>query len=116
VAKEYETGALADQPVALARGAVADSVSIKPVTALLSEAVKLLTGTTSELEVAGIVKAVMMGLVISEYAPVVYLKYAENLMLALYAAPYVDSIPDDHVPPTKVAGVLVDTYLMRGAF
>jgi hypothetical protein len=65
VAKEYETGALTDQLADAASGAVADSVSIKPVTDLLSEAVKLLTGTTSEEEVAGIVKAETTGLVTS---------------------------------------------------
>jgi hypothetical protein len=117
VAKEYETGALADQPAALARGAVADSVSIKPVTALLSDAEKLLTGTTSEEEVAGMVNAEMMGLVISEYALVVYLKYAENLMFSLLYVPNVDGIPDDHVKPvTMLPGVLVDANLMYGGF
>jgi hypothetical protein len=117
VAKEYEAGALSDQPAALARGAVADSVSIKPVTALLSVAVKLLTGRTSEVEVAGIVKAVMKGLVISEYALVVYLKYADHLMLVLYDAPNVGVIPDDHVKSeVTLADALVDTYLTYGAF
>ena len=83
VAKEYETGALEDQPTALARGAVADSVNINPITALLSEAAKLLTGTTSEVEVAGMVKAVMTGLMASDTAPVVYVQYTEKLKLAL---------------------------------
>jgi hypothetical protein len=97
VAKEYETGATADQPAALARGAVADSDSIKPVTAMLSEAVKLLTGTASEEEVAGIVKAVTMGLVTSDTVPVVYVQYTDHLMLVLYEVPNVGVIPDDHV-------------------
>jgi hypothetical protein len=63
--KEYETGAPAVHPASAARGAVAVSVSLKPVTALLSEAVKLLIATVSVGEDSGIVKAVITGWVIS---------------------------------------------------
>ena len=115
--KEYETGAPADQTASSTRGAEADSVSIKPVTALLSEAVKLLTGTESEEEVAGMVKAVIMGLVISAKAVGVNVQYTENLKLALNEVPNVDDTPDDHVASElTLAGVVVDAYLMYGAF
>jgi hypothetical protein len=76
-----------------------------PVTALLSEAVKLLTETNSEVEVAGMEKAVTTGLVISD---TVYVQYTENLNLTLTFEPNVDGIPEDHVlPEAPLPGVSV---------
>jgi hypothetical protein len=117
VAKEYETGALTDQLADAASGAVADSVTIKPVTALLSEAVKLVIATASEVEVAGIVKALTTGLVTSGTALGVYVQYTDHLRFALNEVPNAVGIPDDHVLfELTLAGVLVDTNLVLGAF
>ena len=115
VAKEYETGALADQPEALARGAVADSVSIKPVTALLSEAVKLLIGITSDDEVSGMLKAVIVGFVTS-IATGAYEQYIEYLYPAELDVPKVAGIPDDHVSGDEALPGVPAIHLRPGLF
>jgi hypothetical protein len=66
LAKVYETGTVADHPLAVADGVVADSLMKYPVTATLSVAVKVAMGTVSVVAVAGMVKAVMVGGVASD--------------------------------------------------
>jgi hypothetical protein len=115
VAKEYEAGAPADQPEALARGAVADSVTINPVTALLSEAVKLLIGTTSDDEVSGMLKAVIVGFVTSSSTGV-YEQYIEYLYPKELDVPNVAGIPDDHVSGDEALPGVPYVHLIPGLF
>ena len=65
VAKVYEAGAEAVQPAAPAAGEVVLSVSMYPVTPMLSVAVKLLIATVRDAAVAGIMKTVIAGAVVS---------------------------------------------------
>ena len=58
-------GGAAFHPEAVGRGAVAVAVTLYAVTRTLSVAVKAVMGTTSLAEVAGIVKAVTTGFVVS---------------------------------------------------
>ncbi len=59
-------GAAAVHPVAKAVGLVADSVTLWPVTATLSVAVKAEIGTVNELEVAGMLNVLTVGGVVSD--------------------------------------------------
>ena len=61
-------GAVAVQPAAVANGLVADSVTMKPVTATLSVAVNVVIETVNEAEVAGMENALTVGSVVSEPA------------------------------------------------
>ena len=65
VVQVYDAGALADQPLAVAKGLVDDSLTMYPVTNTLSVAVRLLTATVSEVAVAGTVKVFTVGAVVS---------------------------------------------------
>ena len=65
VVNVYEVGVETVQPEATADGAVADSVTIYPVTPTLSEAVNDEIGTMRDDAVEGIVKAVTVGEVVS---------------------------------------------------
>ena len=58
-------GAVADQLESLKLGVVDDSVRIYPVTPILSDAVNVVIGIVNEVAVAGIVKAVTVGAVVS---------------------------------------------------
>jgi len=84
-------GGDAVQPLVLAAGAVADSVILYPVTPTLSEAEMTLMGTARESEVAGMVKAVTVGAVVSGPDPgvivivVVALRLADTLPAASLA-------------------------------
>ncbi len=64
-------GGDADHPVALAKGAVAVSVTMYPATPTLSDAVNVEIGTVREVEVGGMAKAVTVGAVVSAKVMVV---------------------------------------------
>ena len=66
VATVYDVGAATVQPVAVAAGVADDSFTRYPVTPTLSDAARLVIGTTREEAVVGTVKAVTVGAVVSE--------------------------------------------------
>jgi len=71
--KEYEVGAVMFHPELPEVGAEEDSVIIYPVTAILSDAIKLLTETVRDAEVDGIEKEEMVGGLVSVTLTVVVL-------------------------------------------
>jgi hypothetical protein len=77
--------AVADHPVAEAAGAVAVSVIIYPVTAMLSVAVKRVIGILSEVAVAGIVNPVTVGAVVSMVMVTEALRLVDTLPAASLA-------------------------------
>ena len=86
VVNVYELGAEADQPAADADGAMLDSFASKPVTPTLSDAVKLVIGTVSEADVAGMVNPVTVGATLSASVTVTLaLRFAETLPAASLA-------------------------------
>ena len=79
-------GTVADHPLPVAEGVVDDSLTMQPVTPTLSVAVKLVIGTVRLVAVAGMVKAVTVGAVVSERVMV-----TEALLL-------VDTLPAASLP------------------
>ena len=86
---------------------------------MLSVATRLMSEIDRELDVAGMVKEAMEGLVVSELGadiPRVYVAYIEYLVLDCDELPKLEGIPPDHCPDDIALPGVPVSYLVPMAF